>query len=84
MDENMKLKVWTIVNVPNHPVRIPVDSIDEAKALIRKLVQEQLQDDYIVSNAFGLEEWDELDKEWLEWEDNDGFDIMAVIDQEDE
>lgn len=71
-----KLRVWNIVNVPNAPGHYTVDSPESAQRLIHELAEHQLQQDWIESNAFGLEEWDEEAKEWCEWEDDNGNEIL--------
>lgn len=67
------LRVWCIINVPNHPVRMYVESPAEAKAVIDKMADAQLDDPEVFTNAFGLEEWD--GEEWTEWYSDDGEDI---------
>jgi hypothetical protein len=67
-----KLRVWNIVNVPNTPrFYYGFDSADEARLFIERLVDEQLSTDDVISNAFGIEEFDEVDQEWYEIEDED-------------
>lgn len=68
----MKLRVWNIVNVPNKPRHYyGFDSIEEAKEFMAKLIDEQLSSDDVISNVFGIEEFDEQDQEWYEIEDED-------------
>ena len=67
-----KLRVWNIVNVPNKPrFYYGFDSVEEAREFTSKLIDEQLSDDNVISNAFGIEEFDEVDQEWYEIEDED-------------
>ena len=53
---------------------------DEAIVLINQLAQSDLQDDDISFNAFGLEEYLEQEADWFEWTNEDGDDIMYIID----
>ena len=77
-------KVWTVINPPHAATFIPVNSIEEAKILIKKLINEQLSDKDIWGNAFGMVEWDEDMNEFSDWYSDDGDDIMTIIDNEDE
>lgn len=80
--------VWNIINVPNKPDYYKVTSPFNAMQVIEKMADEQLEDDSIDSNAFGLlvGEGDNLphpsaDREmlhWEEWENKDGEDIDAA------
>ena len=64
------IRVWCIVNPPNHPRFYYVDTTDQAIWLIDILADEQLTSDEIVSNCFGIEEYDEQDNEWWEIDDD--------------
>ena len=72
-EEIGKLRVWNIINPPNEPKWIPVESPHAAKVLIDGLTEAQLQIPNIHSNAFGLVEWD--GEEWAEWYSEDDKDI---------
>lgn len=71
-----------------------VNTPDEAKELIRELIREELDDDSVSDNAFGLEVSvmkGNANKptyyprfEYEEWVDGDGDDIMAVMVYEDD
>jgi len=73
-----------------------VNSVDEAKQLIRDQTEYDLQanDDrgreLVYMNAFGLEVYEEDGAEegdgpgWCEWYDDEGRDIMRIMDEEDE
>ena len=70
-----------------------IDSINEAKLLIRKLVKEQLDSIAITESSFGLHKYipytiksltfDNAGEGWQEWYDDDGMRITEIIDEED-
>jgi hypothetical protein len=67
-----KIRVWNIVNVPNKPRYYEgFSTTDEAREFMAHLIDEQLSTDDVISNAFGIEEFDEVDQEWYEIEDED-------------
>ena len=68
------LRVWNIINPPGEPICYPVKSPVHGKQLINALADSQLLDANITHNAFGMEIL-EKDGEWLEWEDDKGYDI---------
>ena len=70
------LKVWNVINPPRQPTWHPVKSPDAGALLILKLANEQLKDDSIFSNAFGMCEWD--GDEWTEWYDDEGNDVDDI------
>ena len=88
------LCVWNMHDPPHTVDRYAVKDLAEAKTLIRRLTEEQLKNDSVGCNAFGLEVYanDQMDPEtrdfnaeWVEWEDQDsGDDILTVMDAEDE
>jgi hypothetical protein len=82
--ERFRYRVWFIIDPPGPTAHIPVESIDEGKELLRRLIEEQRDRDEITSNVFGLEEYvTENDKsEWLEWYDEEDRDVMEVLDEE--
>ncbi len=83
MSETPKLKVWNVINPPNEPIWwYPVDSPEEGALLIERLANEQLQDDTIFANAFGLCEWD--GDEWTEWYDDEGNSVDDILKESDE
>ena len=57
-----------------------VTGVEEAKALIDRLTLEDLEDESIKSNAFGLEEL-ETDG-YHEWQNEMGQDIAEIMDDE--
>jgi hypothetical protein len=72
-------------------IAMPSRIVAEAKSLIRQLIEKDLESKQVTDNAFGLEIYHPLtpgkpqgEKDWEEWDDGDGNDIMAVIDAEDE
>lgn len=67
------LRVWNIINVPNSPDHYSVDTPKEGYDLITDMANEQLQNNLITSNAFGLEVFE--NGEWTEWCDEFGDDI---------
>lgn len=71
----MKLRVWRIRNVPNRPIYIHVESPEEAIRVINERAERDLKTPGIVSNAFGLEVFNEEEKEWEEWYSGEGSDI---------
>ena len=76
----MKLRIWWNSNFGNPPFNREVKDIDEAKFIINLLTDYDLYlKDKIDANACGLEEYDEMDDEWVEWNNEDGQDILEVI-----
>lgn len=77
----MKLRVWHICQIGKvDPFYVDVNSVEEAWKILNVLAdydlfqyENRIKPDY--SNANGLEYLDEEENEWLEWEDEDGFDI---------
>ena len=67
------LRVYNIVNLPNDADFYPVTSPLHGAQLIDALANSQLLDDTVHSNVFGLEVFES--GEWLEWQDEDGFEI---------
>jgi len=72
------LRVWHIKNLPNFPYRYPVCDPDHGVRLISALIESDLLDDSIESNAFGMES-DESGM-WEEWYSPAGVDIMTLVD----
>lgn len=76
----VKLRVWHILQIPCKPFHVPVSSPDEAIKILGVLAdydlfqfENHIKPDY--SSAQGLEEWDEAEQEWVEWNSDDGLDI---------
>ena len=88
-----QLAVWNSINPPTEMKYYGVKTVQEAKDLINELTAEQLKDDTITANAFGMvkcvktydekkEYWDIY--AWEEWADEEGNDIIAVMNNEED
>ena len=89
-----QLLVWNAINPPSEMHYYEVANVGEAKRLIREQTDDQLQDDSIVSNAFGLMVCVPVDDpnpdipdsdgywEWEEWENDQGEDVLAEMEDE--
>lgn len=90
ISQSGSLRVWHIQNMLSETQYHPVESVDEAKVLLRKLIASDLANKSIQDNAFGLEEFEDFGEglEWCEWYGSDewdnALDIMEVLDKEDE
>lgn len=76
----MRLRVWHIPQIPMKAFHVEVSSIDEAWKILNTLwnydlfqYENNVKPDYC--NMSGLEYFDDEEKEWSEWEDEDGNDI---------
>lgn len=61
-----------------------VETPFQALILINKYAEDDLKDESIEFNAFGLEQYSEEDIDgthWTEWYNNDGQDICEVLDE---
>ena len=75
----MKLRVWHAQNPPNYMHFYRVNSPKEGLSLIDELAEEDLGNPSVEVNAFGLEYYDEVDKEWYEWRDPEwDYDITEL------
>lgn len=74
------LKVYHIQNGIQH--LYPVKDVEQAKRLIGTLSESDLYNELVEFNAFGLVEWDSDEKDYFEWYDEDGRDIMEIMDEE--
>ena len=72
------MRVWWSRNVPNRPKYFKVKDIEEAKRTIEELTQEDLKDKSVEDNVGGLEVFE--NGEWSEYYNDDGQDIMEIID----
>ena len=54
-----------------------VETIAEAITWLDQVAQDDLDDNTVVWNAQGLQEYDTEDNEWVEWYDDDGDDIRS-------
>lgn len=74
-----------------------VKNVEDAKILIKELIKSDLLDEDLLMNAFGLEELTDANIElskseetykdnqgWYEYEDEDGDDIMEIINNNEE
>ncbi len=73
-----KYRVWCVNNAGKQ--EFMVNSPAKAKKLIDKLALEQLKDESIMFNAFGLEVYE--DGEWSEWYDENGDGIDEAVEAE--
>lgn len=76
----MKLRVWHIPQVPMKPFHVEVETIEEAWKIMNTLwdydifqCENKVKPDYF--NATGLEYFDEEENDWLEWYNDDGYNI---------
>lgn len=80
-DKKPKLRIWHVPQVPmEFPFEVDVSSIEEAWKVLNILWEydlfqydNKIKPDYC--NASGLVYFDEEEKEWMEWEDEDGYSI---------
>ena len=79
-----KLRVWWIPQIPMKPFTQAVTNLAEAKLLLDTLAlydefqyNNRIKPDY--SNMGGLQEYDEVEKEWLDWMDSDGYDFETYM-----
>lgn len=78
------LRVVAITNIGNPPMYLPVNSTEEAIALIDHFANKQLEDERIHSNMFGLEIYGDFGEglQWTEWYDVvTGLDIVDLLDE---
>ena len=76
------LRVWWIPQVPGKPFHVPVADLAQAKLILDTLarydlfqLEHRIKPDY--ANVGGLEVFE--DGEWIEWEDEEGRNIDAVM-----
>jgi hypothetical protein len=77
-----ELRVWWVTNPPRKPRYYPVSSPEAAAKLLDEIAQKELKDRWIISNAGGLEVFE--DGEWIDWMDKDGNDIDQWSDMKEE
>ena len=77
-----QLRIWHIPQVPMKAFYVDVQSESEAMKILNTLwdydcfqFENKIKPDY--SNASGLEIYE--DKEWCEWNNNDGDDICEIM-----
>jgi hypothetical protein len=73
--EQIKYRVWWVINPPNKPVFTTVATLKQGKKLIDDETHRQLKNSRIYANAFGLESYDE-EFGWTEWYDDNGCCIL--------
>lgn len=79
MDDSLKpLRVWW--HSDGDYYEFFVDTVDEAKIVLRVLTHRDLQNKSIGYNAGGLEE--RYEGRWEEWQDKDGLNISEVMGEE--
>lgn len=81
-----QLRAWHIAN-GEMVHQVEVENIQEAITLIDKWTEEDMNNPFVEFNAFGCEEYSEeaIDGEhWTEWYDEDGYDIIQIMDGENE
>ena len=71
--EEGALRVYCIVNPPDHAFYHKVATPEEAYALINREADVQLTDPAVTSNVFGLQIYHA--GQWEEWEDSSGYTI---------
>lgn len=79
-----KLRVWHVPQVPMKAFHVYVETQDEAEKVLNILAdydlfqfKNRVKPDYF--NAQGLEEYDEQEKEWFEWYNEEGLDIKECM-----
>jgi len=83
------LRIWWVPNPPRTRFEREVEDVDEAMSLLDLLCDydNYLGDNHIVANVGGLEIFDEETAKdfeddcdgWVEWEDDEGDDIMQCM-----
>ena len=76
------LKVHHIQNGIEH--LYPIQDIEQGKKLITALAESDLHNEAIEFNAFGIVEWDNEENDYFEWYDENGRDIMEILDEEED
>lgn len=89
---DMKLRVWHIPQVPGSPFYIPVNDIGEAKKVMDILaaydlfqLENNIKPDFC--NMSGVQQWDEQENEWYDWDigtEDDYFDSVDEYFENDE
>lgn len=88
----MNLRVWHVPQVPGKPFYIPVNDIKEAKKVIDILaaydlfqLENNIKPDFC--NVSGVQQWDEQENEWYDWDietEDDYFDSVDEYFENDE
>lgn len=81
-----KLRVWHIPQVPMNPFYVPVETPEEAIKILDVLadydlfqLEHNIKPDYCSTQ--GLQEWDEEEQDWLEWNTEDGLEIREYAEK---
>ena len=74
------LRVWVARNVPAKAEYKDVEDTYKALLMIHNMIEEDLKDESIKDNTFGLEIYGE--NGWEEWASHDGEDIMQVLEND--
>ena len=80
MIKEKALRVWWIRNVPNKPTYYPVADIKEAIKRLNELADADLKNPLVESNVGGLQVYE--NKEWLDYEDEQGRSIDDIMEEE--
>jgi hypothetical protein len=85
--KNGDLQVYWIPQVPMKAFKVPVNNLREAKFLLNTLAdydifqyENHIKPDYC--NTGGLLIYDESEKDWVDWESDDGRNIDEIEDNE--
>lgn len=76
------MRVWWTRNMPNEMEYYQVKNLEEGIKVIKELIKEDLKNKFVTDNAGGLEIYE--DDDWCEFYDDNGNDVMQIIDGEDE
>lgn len=80
------LRMWGNRNIGSDLSEEEVTSVEEAVDIIIEAIEEDLEDDSVTDNAFGVEERIDLGGkdgwQWVEWSNDDGEDVMEVVRRE--
>lgn len=82
----MKLRVWHIPQVPGKPFYISVNDIREAKKVMDILaaydlfqLENNIKPDF--SNISGVQQWDEQENKWYDWDIETEDDYFDNVDE---
>ncbi len=79
------LRAWAIRNPPAEPTCEIVQTPEEAINILSAAIATDLKDESVWSNAFGLEKYEDVGNEggpeWCEWYNDEGQDIMEIMDE---
>lgn len=76
------MRVWFSEKKPGESRsfhKYPVADLTTAKVALLIAVTELERVKEVFPNMFGLEVWDEIEQDWLEWENEAGMDIREYI-----